>query len=361
MKKRRWTAVLLAAAVAAAPAALLAGCKEKAPKAGPEPELKRYDVQFLDLFDTVTSMVGYAEDEETFRRYAQELYDQLKEYHQLYDIYNDYEGMANIKTINDQAGTAPVKVDERIIGMLKEAVKMDETTDGYMNVAMGSVLSLWHEYRTEGIENPEEAALPPMDRLREAAEHTDIGQVVIDEEASTVYLPDPDMSLDVGSVAKGYAAEMVCRKLEEDGLTKALVSVGGNVRAIGSRGDNTRWRVGIQNPDLSSDTKYLYAVELEDMSLVTSGSYQRYYTVDGKEYHHIIHPELLMPWDEYDSVSILCRDSGMADCLSTAVFNMEFEDGKKLIESLDQVEAMWIFQDGREEYSSGFRAFIVEE
>ena len=68
-----------------------------------------------------------------------------------------------------------------------------------------------------------------------------------------------------------------------------------------------------------------------------------------------------MPWDEYDSVSILCRDSGMADCLSTAVFNMEFEDGKKLIESLDQVEAMWIFQDGREEYSSGFRAFIVEE
>ena len=266
-----------------------------------------------------------------------------------------------MKTINDQAGVAPVKVDERIIHMLREAVEMDGKTDGYMNVAMGSVLSVWHEYRTEGIDSPEEAALPPMDVLREAAGHTDVSQVVIDEEASTVYLPDPDMSLDVGSIAKGYATEMACRKLEEDGLSKALVSVGGNVRAIGTRGDGTRWRVGIQNPDLSSETRYLHAVELEDLSLVTSGSYQRYYTVDGKEYHHIIHPELLMPWDEYDSVSILCRDSGMADCLSTAVFNMEFEDGKNLIESLDQVEAMWIFRDGREEYSSGFRAYLVEE
>ena len=194
-----------------------------------------------------------------------------------------------------------------------------------------------------------------------AAEHMDINQVIIDEEASTVFLPDPDMSLDVGSIAKGYATEMVCRKLEEDGLTKALVSVGGNVRAIGSKGDESLWKVGIQNPDLSSQTRYLHTVGLEDMSLVTSGSYQRFYTVDQKNYHHIIHPELLMPWDEYDSVSILCGDSGMADCLSTAVFNMEFEDGKALIEAMDQVEAMWIFKDGREEYSSGFKKFMEEE
>ncbi len=363
--RRNRIAALLLAAVMAAPGAALGGCKkpesELKESEVKEPKLNRYDVQFLDLFDTVTSMVGYAPDEETFRGYAQELYDELKIYHQLYDIYNDYEGIANIKTINDQAGRAPVEVDEKIIAMLKEAVEMDRQTDGYMNVAMGSVLSIWHEYRTEGLYDPEHAKLPPFEELEAAAEHVDIDQVVIDEAASTVYLPDPDMSLDVGSIAKGYAAEMVCRKLEEDGLTKALVSVGGNVRAIGDKGDGTLWKVGIQNPDLSSQTRYLHTVELKDMSLVTSGSYQRYYTVDGVEYHHIIHPELLMPWDEYDSVSILCRDSGMADCLSTAVFNMEFEDGKELIESLEDVEAMWIFKDGKEEYSSGFRAFMAEE
>lgn len=324
-------------------------------------KLERHDAQFLSLFDTVTSIVGYTEDEESFKAYAQELYDELEIYHQLYDIYNDYEGIANIKTINDQAGIAPVQVDQRIIDLLKEAVEMNEKTRGRMNVAMGSVLSIWHEYRTEGIYDPEHAKLPPMEELKQAAEHTDISQVIIDEEASTVYLPDKDMSLDVGSVAKGYATEMACRKLEEDGLAFGLISVGGNVRAIGSRADGTLWKVGIQNPDLSSDTTYLHTVELKDMSLVTSGTYQRYYTVDGKTYHHIIHPDLLSPWDEYASVSILCRDSGLADCLSTAVFNMEFEDGKELIESMDGVEAMWIFQDKREEYTSGFQAYMEQK
>lgn len=349
-------ALLVAAALAVTALASLSGCKEEEPGAG----LERYDTQFLSLFDTVTSIVGYTKDEETFKAYAQELYDELSAYHQLYDIYNDYEGIANIKTINDQAGIAPVEVDRRIIDLLKEAVEMNEKTGGSMNVAMGSVLSIWHEYRTEGTNDPAAAKLPSMEELKAAAGHTDISRVIIDEEASTVYLPDKEMSLDVGSVAKGYAAEMACRKLEEDGLAFGLVSVGGNVRAIGGRADGTAWKVGIQNPDLSSETKYLHTVDVRDMSLVTSGVYQRYYTVDGKNYHHIIHPERLMPWDEYASVSILCKDSGMADCLSTAVFNMEFEEGKAFIEGLDDVEAMWIFKDGTEEYSSGFRDFMEE-
>lgn len=343
-----------AAAVIAAVLLSLTGCKEK------EPELSRYDAQFLDLFDTVTSVVGYAEDKETFTAYAQELYDELKVYHELYDIYNDYDGIANIKTINDQAGIGPVKVDAKIIDMLEEAVKMNEVTNGCMNVAMGSVLSIWHDYRTDGINHPESAQLPPMDELQKAAAHMDISQVEIDREASTVYLPDSDMSLDVGAIAKGYATEMVCRKLEADGFKNGLVSVGGNVRAIGTKADGSKWRVGVQNPDLESSTQYLHALEIQDMSLVTSGSYQRYYTVDGVSYHHIINPDLLMPWNEYVSVSILCGDSGLADCLSTAVFNMNLEDGKNLVESLDGVEAMWIFPDGREEYSSNFESYIAD-
>ena len=355
MRKRRSVAAVLAAAITAISFMPLSGCGKK------EPELNRYDAQFLDLFDTVTSVIGYTEDKETFQAYVQEFYDEMKTYHQLYDIYNEYEGIANIKTINDQAGIAPVQVDERIIAMLKEAKDMHQRTGGYMNVAMGSVLSIWHEYRTAGINDPEAAVLPPMEELKEAANHTDISRMIIAEEALTGYLPDREMSLDVGSIAKGYATEMACRKLEEDGLEYGLVSVGGNVRAIGNKADGSLWKVGIQNPDLLSDVTYLHTVELKDMSLVTSGSYQRYYTVEGKTYHHIIHPELLMPWDQYLSVSILCPDSGLADCLSTAVFNMKFEDGKKLIESLDGVEAMWIFGDRTEAYSSGFRDFMGEE
>lgn len=357
MKKgRRIGALLLALFVAVSGS----GCRKNTKPERQDGSLKRYDVQYLDLFDTVTSVVGYAESEEAFSAYTREFYEEMREYHRLYDIYEDYDGLNNLKTINDNAGIRPVKVDARIIGMLREAKEMYELTSGRMNVAMGSVLSIWHEYRTEGINSPGTAKLPPMEALEEAAKHTDIDKVEIDEEASTVYLSDRDMSLDVGSVAKGYATEMACRSLEQKGVTHALVSVGGNVRAIGDRADKSLWQVGIQNPDLGSTNPYLHRAGIKDMSLVTSGTYQRYYTVDGKNYHHIIHPDLLMPWDRYASVSIICKDSGMADCLSTAVFNMEPEEGERFIEGLKDVEAMWVYPDGREVYSSGFEAFITD-
>lgn len=322
------------------------------------PALTRYDAQFLQLFDTVTSVVGYAKDKETFTAYVEELRDELEIYHQLYDIYQDYEGINNIKTINDNAGIQPVVVDEKIIDLLEFSREMNQQTDGYVNIAMGSVLSIWHDYRSEGIDDPQEAQLPPMEALEEANRFTAIDAMVIDRETSTVYLPESSMSLDVGSIAKGYATEQACRKLEADGFSHALVSVGGNVRAIGTKDRGEAWKVGIQNPDMESDIKYLHSVLLTDMSLVTSGTYQRYYTVEGKEYHHIINPDTLMPWNRYESVSILCQDSGMADALSTAVFNMEPEQGEALVESLEGVEAMWLYPDGSEVYSSGFQAFL---
>ena len=338
-------------AFSVAAAFMLSGCSGK-------PQLNRYDAQFLELFDTVTSVVGYAKDKETFTASVQEFHDELEEYHQLYDIYHEYEGINNIKTINDNAGIQPVKVDQRIIDLMDEALEMYEATDGYMNIAMGSVLEIWHEYRTAGIDDPLAAELPPMEDLKKAAEHTNIDDIVIDREQSTVYLKDPEMSLDVGAIAKGYATEMVCREMEENGFSNAMVSVGGNIRAIGTKPDGSSWVVGIQNPDMESDEPYLHTVPVKDQSLVTSGSYQRYYTVDGITYHHIIDPETLMPENEYVSVSILCEDSGMADALSTAAFNRSLEEGKQMIEQIEGAEALWVFPDGREVCTPGFEALM---
>lgn len=323
-----------------------------------EKQPSRYDAQFLDLFDTVTSIVGYADDKEKFTAFAQAFHDELEQYHRLYDIYNDYEGINNLKTVNDNAGIAPVKVDRRIIDLLLTARAMDRETGERMNVAMGSVLSIWHEYRTAGIEDPAHALLPPMEELRAAAHHTDIDKLVIDEANSTVFLEDEKMSLDVGAIAKGYATEKVCEKLETDGLSHALISVGGNVRAIGARNDGSPWKVGIQNPDSGSGEKYIHSVSLASRSLVTSGSYQRYYTVEGKTYHHIIDPDTLLPSNRYLSVTVLCPDSGLADAMSTALFNMDLAEGKKLVNGMMETEAMWILPDGTEAYTEGFQSYI---
>lgn len=325
-------------------------------------EKKRYEASFLELFDTVTKIVGYADSEEEFTKYSQMIYDKLKEYHELYDIYNNYDGISNIKTINDNAGIQPVKVDKRIIDLLKYSKEAYKFSNGKKNIAMGAVLSVWLQYRTEGINDPENAKLPPMDLLKEKAQHTNIEDMIIDEEASTVYLKDPEMSLDVGAVAKGYATEQVSIYAEENGLKNCLISVGGNIRAIGGRfGKNNKeepWNVGIQNPDLESENANLYILNLKDYSIATSGIYQRYYVVDGKQYHHIIDPDTLMPAEYFASVSIVCRDAGMADALSAAVFNMPYEEGLKLIESFEDTEALWVYKDGTMKYSPGFSDYI---
>ncbi|HCD46761.1 MAG TPA: FAD:protein FMN transferase [Lachnoclostridium sp.] len=318
---------------------------------------QRFHAEFLNLFDTVTEIVGYSKNKEEFTQIATDVHDELEIYHQLYDIYNDYDGIANIKTINDNAGKSPVKVDQKIIDMLKLAGVAYEKTDGKINVAMGSVLTIWHDYRTKGIENPETAEVPPMDKLKEAALHTDFSKVLIDEEASTVYLEDPDMRLDVGAIAKGYATEQVARSLEAKGIDHVLLSVGGNIRAIGIRADGKPWKLDIQNPDLDSEKKAIDTLNLDGFSLVSSGDYERYYIVDGVRYHHIIDPDTLMPAAYFRAVSIVCRDSGWADALSTAVFNLPYEKGLALVESMDDAEAMWVLPDSSIKTSSGYEAY----
>lgn len=324
-----------------------------------EKKFTRYESEFILLFDTITKIVGYTQSEEEFTEYSHIIRDNLKEYHQLYDIYNDYEGINNIKTINDNAGIKPVKVDERIIDLLKFSNDLYEKTNGKTNIAFGAVLKIWHEYRTNGIEDPVNAVLPSEEELRSAYEHTNIEDIIIDEEFSTVFLKDPLMSLDVGAIAKGYATEQVSKIAKKNGMKSGLLSVGGNIRAINNNiTTDEPWNVGIQNPDSEAIQSGFGIVKLDNKSLVTSGDYQRYYIVDGEKYNHIIDPDTMYPARHFTSVSIICNDSGIADALSTAVFTMPFEEGLEFINSVSETEAMWIFNDKTVKYSDNFESFL---
>ena len=332
---KRFAALLLAVL-------LLGGC---APK---EPQQSRYQATFLELFDTVTTIVGYAPSEEAFRETSEAIHHALASYHQLFDIYNTYPGVVNLKTLNQSAGIAPVEVDGKIMELLKFCREVYDATSGKVNIAMGSVLQLWHEAREDGIADPANAKLPEEAALEEAARHTDLSRLILDEEAGTVFYADPEMRLDVGAIAKGYALEQVCKTAPE-GL---LISVGGNVRATGAKPDGGSWVVGIQNP--TGEEGYLHTVEVEDISVVTSGDYQRYYTVDGVSYHHIIDPETLYPGRLWRAVTVLCPDSGLADGLSTALFLLPQAEGQALLDKFG-CEALWVDSDNHLHYSPGFR------
>ena len=332
-------------------AIFVTGCA--VPKADQEtkPEKKQYQATFLELFDTVTTIIGYAQTEEEFGEITDHIYDKLERYHRLFDIYHEYEEN-NLKTINEQAGIAPVKVDKEIIELLLDCKEYYKVTGGKVNVAMGSVLSLWHEAREDGINNPLEACLPDASALKEASLHCNIEDVVIDEAASTVYIKDPDLRLDVGAVAKGWATERVCKEAPV-GL---LVSVGGNVRATGPKPEEIPWVVGIQSP-FGDHSEYVHTLYVNQESVVTSGDYQRYYTVDGVTYHHLIDPETLYPGKQWKAVSVVCEDSGLADALSTALFLLPKEEGQKLLDKYGAY-ACWIASEEEIYYSKGFEEII---
>ncbi len=330
-------ALLLAAAV------LFSGCN------GGQ---KKYQVTYLTLFDTVTTITGFDDNQKKFEEKAQALHDSLLNYHRLFDIYHDYEGINNLKTVNDAAGIHPMKADTAIIDLLKDCKEYFTLTGGRVNIAMGSVLKLWHEARTAGLNDPEHAALPDSAALSEAAKHTDINALIIDENAGTVYLSDPEMSLDVGAVAKGWALQKAVSEAPE-GL---LISVGGNVFATGPKDSSGNgWVVGISDPD--GGEKYLHTLSVTGGSVVTSGDYQRCYTVGGKSYHHIIDPDTCFPGTLWRSVTVICPDSGLADVLSTALFLLDQESGQALLDQCE-AEAMWVPAEGSYLYSPGFEAYL---
>ena len=323
---------------------LLCGC-------GTQAEPKQYSATFLTVFDTVTTIVGRDVSEEAFTRKTQAVHDDLLRYHQLFDIYNEYEGLNNLKTVNDHPGEA-VAVDQAIIDLLLDCKAYYELTGGRVNAALGSVLRLWHEAREDGLNDIANAYLPDGDALAEAARHTSWDSVVIDEMNNTVTITDPGLRLDVGAVAKGWSVQRAAENAPE-GL---LISVGGNVCATGPKDKSgTPWVVGVQDPD--GGDNYLHTLYLTKGSMVTSGDYQRAYLVDGEIYHHIIDPDTLYPGRLWRAVTVVCPDSGLADALSTALFLLPMEEGQKL---LDQCEsyAMWVDAEGNIQYSTGFEELI---
>lgn len=340
-------------------AAVCAGCLTG--PAAAQQTTQRFKASFLDVFDTYSEITVYAADEASAQTTLNKAHAELLAYHRLYDIYHTYEGLNNLKTVNDNAGEAPVAVDARLIDLVRFAKEMENRTGGRMNIAMGSVLSIWHAYRTAGVDDPANAALPPMADLAAASAHTDIDKVVVDEAAGTLYLADPDLLLDVGAVAKGYAVEQVAQQMIAEGVTNALLSIGGNVRAIGAHGDGTSWRVSVQNPDLTAADQTIATLDLRDLSLVTSGSYQRYYTVGGKTYHHIIDPDTLMPAEFVWAVSVVTVDSGIADALSTALFTLPIDRGRELLKAFPGTEALWVTLTGELVRSDGFTSLSGEE
>lgn len=310
-------------------------------------ELEKHTEKVYEYFDTITTFMAYTKDEEEFEHYVSVLNEELKKYHELYNSYDAFEGVNNFRTINENAGKEAVAVDPKIIELIEYSKEMYDLTGGKINIAMGSLLGLWHDAREISVNNPDEAKIPEESVLKKASSHKDINAIEIDKEKNTVYISDPDVRIDIGAIGKGYATKIIAKRLEEEGLKHGILSVGGDDVLIGDNpaSENSYYKIAIQNPDLKDkENPYSSVVSLRNTSVVTSGDYQRYFMVDGKRYHHIIDPETMYPSTKWRSVSVILDDIAEADTISTYLFILDYEEGLEFAKKVG-AEVLWIDED----------------
>ena len=323
----------------------LASCNKKQNNANESFQTRSRMISTTYL-DTVSQIYTYADkSDEAIDRYVALCNEKLDYYHKLFDIYFEHAGLNNLCTVNKNAGKSPVSVTKELLDFLKYCKELYTITNGKTNVMLGSVLKIWHDAREEANKNfgfLNEADLPTDEELLEASKHTSIDLLVINEADSTVYISDPKASIDVGAVAKGYVVDQLYNMLKANGANSVVLNIGGNVRTIGLKPDGTKWISGITNPNTLSDESLYCKIRIGDVSIVTSGNYERYFFAGDKEYHHIIDPVTLQPSQYFSSVSIITQNSALADALSTALFSMTYEEGLSLINSIGGIEVIWI-------------------
>lgn len=319
--------------------ALLAGCTTKK-------EPMRYArSSFLSGFDTQMTLIAYVEDEAKGDEYFTLMEKAFQQYNAYFDKYNDYEGIRNIKTINDMAGIEPVEVNQDIIDLILLSKQFSEYSNNQFDITLGPVLEIWHDVR-EKANSGQAFTLPTQEALETAKACTGWDKVEIDEANKTVYLNESCASLDVGSVAKGYSAEKVAEKLQTAGLQSGIVNAGGNVKTIGLKPNDELWHSAIESPDNSG--RSFGAMELNtSQSLVTSGDYQRFFMYENEIYHHIIDPHTLYPAKHAKAVSIRTTDSGLADICSTLFYTLSYEEGVEMLQQLRtlgyELDVVWVY------------------
>ncbi len=311
--------------------------------------VKKYSSTSIDYFDTVTTVSGYFNSSAEFESCLEKTKVFLEKYHKMFDIYDNYSKINNIKTINDNAGIKPVKVESEIIELLEFSIETYNLTDGMVNVCAGSVIKLWKD----ALKNKE---IPDASEIKKASKHISIDNLIIDKENMTVYLSKKQCSIDVGAVAKGFVCEKFQSYAKTIGFENGILNLGGNVLTIGLKEKSEKFSVGIVNPEDTS--KNLFTVSVSGESVVTSGDYERYYEVDGMRFNHIINPKLLEPADNNKSVSIISKNASLADALSTALFIMPYQDGLKLVNEIENCEALIIDTHGEQHFSNEFKKYI---
>lgn len=308
---------------------IITGCTNK------EKEYKM-NLYYMDTYIYIDFFCDNNTKAENIKKDIDNIY---KEYHQLSDRYNSYEGITNLYYIyNNNSKEKEITLDSKLYDLLSYSLKFQEKTTNKFNIEIGNIIDIWKKYRDKG------EGIPSNKELQSAKKTNHI--VLLDNNKILNNHPN----IDLGAISKGYTTEIVGKYLESNGINKYLINAGGNVK-VGIPNKKDKYSIGIKSPN--KDDSLLTIVKGKNISVITSGSYERNYTYNDKIYSHIIDPSTLYPAEYMKSVTVITSDSALGDALSTTLFLMPIEEGKELTKEYN-VEAIWVTNDDQIIRSEGF-------
>ncbi|GJM28157.1 MAG: FAD:protein FMN transferase [Cyclobacteriaceae bacterium] len=241
--------------------------------------------------------------------------------------------------INANAGLTITRIDRELYDLIFRSLKVSELTNGAFDITFAGINDLW-KFQRQRVDH-----LPDSSRIASAIKNIGYQKIQLNRDSLTVYLPETGMRIGFGSIGKGYAANRAMKVMKSTGIESGMVNAGGDLITWGKNKHGTPWSIGIADPN--KEDEILAWLSLQDMALVTSGDYQKFFTYNGQRFGHIIDPRSGYPSTGIKSVSILCADAELADALATAVYVLGSDNGMKLINQLNHIEGLIVTADDR--------------
>ena len=280
----------------------------------------------------------------------------IQEYHYLASNYSTYPHVTNIKTINNTPDVVH-HIDPQLSQLIDSSIEWHEKSQGYFNIALSPVIDLWRKKRFECDKNQgKDCSTPTKTALDNASQFTDIEQIKFNPEQNTIIIK-PGMSLDLGGIAKGWMTEKVFTQLRLDGASQFMINAGGNIRHLGLHPENRQFVTAIEDPlckksqyqlpqCASFEGQYHELITGQNITVVSSGNYLRYFEANGKQYHHLIDPKTNYPKPEGIATTVVLKDNQIfADVLSTTLFLMPLEEAIEYVNNNSFIEAVWYLDE----------------
>lgn len=285
------------------------------------------------VMGTEVSVTVVAKSRDDGERAIEAAFDEVRRLDRMMSLYKDD---SEITSINMFAGKKPVRVSPEIIDVVDAANRISELTHGTFDITVGPLIVLWQMRLEEG-------KVPTQEEIDAVKRRVGYRNIRIDRKRSEIFLERPGMIMDLGGAAKGYAADRAAAVLASHGIKDAVVAVAGDIRVMGRRPNGAPWRIGIQHP--RDKDKTIAVLELSDISISTSGDYERFKIIGKKRYHHIIDPRTGRPAEGMESVTVIGGTGAVIDPLTTALFILGPKDGMDIVKKLGY-EAVFVDING---------------